>query len=931
MAAPTTQNEVTVRRLSTLITGVWDKVKTLVSDRAPLASPALTGTPTAPTAAAGTDSTQIATTAFVKQAVADGLSTGDAMVYKGTIAGGSTGSYGALTGAASKGWTYKVTTAGKIDGVTVEVGDLIICNSDDTAAATSSNYSTIAAKWDFVQANIDGAVVGPASVTSGQVAAFDGTTGKVIKALDAAGVRTAAGLGTASTKDVPSSGNASSTQVVLGSDTRLTNSRTPTSHASSATTYGVGTTSNYGHVKLVTGDLNGQTAADGSAASNAHTHSQYLTSHQTALTAAAWNGDNKVIRFTKTGGSTSDVAVKAIAGTNDENAKYYVNRSMRQDNGITALTPFFLKSEGNVTGVTANSWVKIALGNANTEVAGSAHLAIGCPASGAPFQIKLLVNSFRYTKPSISVVEHSGYIVNNIDKVVAAKNGDGYIDVYIHVVSTTGTLYWGSSLTLTTANNVTTGVTTIPTENAVTLTVPSAGGIALSNTSYIGESAIATVSSLAGKVDYVQNTDSSVIANNAPFSGTGGCKGYLEGSSMADDTIKMVYNVPGDESTLIFSKNGIYGSILKWGYADNYIYINGRKAGTWNNPSAWDKISAGYSDYTQYNAPYEVPADSSKQWVDIGTFRAGTSGTMFEGMSFLVSVRDDYGRTHAAYLWVSAGEYKASGVYSTDDIVCSYVYLARRDSVKSTRTGFYAKALGETATSGVEIYAYLNGSSRLAITPINAPYGAFIPSMTYLDSAPSSVKEFTYTKTLMSVLGTSIGSSTVPTYVDSNGVMQTCTPSSMAVGTATKAYQDQNGNVINTTYLPTTKINSVIANTRLKASWVPPTAYDTSTMTSEIDNWTNKASDYNIYTILDTFFIVNESNQGGTISLKAVNPGGYTLGYEYTSYINAKGSVTIPLAFNLIGSDYFVHLIRASGTSIALNIYHSRVETMIAK
>ncbi len=40
--------------------------------KAPLASPALTGTPTAPTATAGTDSTQIATTAFVAAAVAGG-------------------------------------------------------------------------------------------------------------------------------------------------------------------------------------------------------------------------------------------------------------------------------------------------------------------------------------------------------------------------------------------------------------------------------------------------------------------------------------------------------------------------------------------------------------------------------------------------------------------------------------------------------------------------------------------------------------------------------------------------------------------------------------------------------------------------------------------------------------------------------------------
>ena len=42
---------------------------TAVNSKADLASPALTGTPTAPTASSGTDSTQIATTAFVKAAV----------------------------------------------------------------------------------------------------------------------------------------------------------------------------------------------------------------------------------------------------------------------------------------------------------------------------------------------------------------------------------------------------------------------------------------------------------------------------------------------------------------------------------------------------------------------------------------------------------------------------------------------------------------------------------------------------------------------------------------------------------------------------------------------------------------------------------------------------------------------------------------------
>jgi len=152
--------------------------------KAPLASPALTGTPTAPTAATGDDSTQIATTAFVKTAIEQGMATADALVYKGTQAGGSTGDYGALTPAANKGDVYKITTAGKVDGVAVEVGDMIICNTDETAAATAVNYSTIAANWDFIQTNIDGAVVGPASATDSHIALFDGASGKLIKNSD---------------------------------------------------------------------------------------------------------------------------------------------------------------------------------------------------------------------------------------------------------------------------------------------------------------------------------------------------------------------------------------------------------------------------------------------------------------------------------------------------------------------------------------------------------------------------------------------------------------------------------------------------------------------------------------------------------------------------------------------------------------------------
>lgn len=70
--------------------------------------------------------------------------------------------------------------------------------------------------------------------------------------------------------------NSSTTDALSANQGRLLNlNKAPNSHASSATTYGVGTTANYGHVKLVTGDMNGKANADGQVPSLNHTHSQY--------------------------------------------------------------------------------------------------------------------------------------------------------------------------------------------------------------------------------------------------------------------------------------------------------------------------------------------------------------------------------------------------------------------------------------------------------------------------------------------------------------------------------------------------------------------------------------------------------------------------------------------------------------------------------
>ena len=96
-------------------------------------------------------------------------------------------------------------------------------------------------------------------------------------------------------------------------------SRAPTSHASSATTYGVGTTANYGHVKLATGDMNGATHADGVAVSKNHTHSQYVPTTRTV------NGHALSADVTVTAADVSavryDTASQGLTDTQKRNAR----------------------------------------------------------------------------------------------------------------------------------------------------------------------------------------------------------------------------------------------------------------------------------------------------------------------------------------------------------------------------------------------------------------------------------------------------------------------------------------------------------------------------------------------------------------------------------------------------------------------------------
>ena len=137
------------------------------------------------------DSDNLVTSGAVYDAIAAGMGSIEKMVFKGTVAADGTitsadtdingQTFTNLT-AYKNGWTFKAaadipTSVINIGGKNIEAGDMIIAIADRNA---STGYA--AADFSVIQTNIDGAVVGPSSVSTDTLCAFDGTTGKLIKA-----------------------------------------------------------------------------------------------------------------------------------------------------------------------------------------------------------------------------------------------------------------------------------------------------------------------------------------------------------------------------------------------------------------------------------------------------------------------------------------------------------------------------------------------------------------------------------------------------------------------------------------------------------------------------------------------------------------------------------------------------------------------------
>ena len=125
----------------------------------------------------GSTNSEIPSALAVYTAINTGISTNDAMVFKGVIDASTNPNYPS----ADKGWTYKISAAGRVGGASgaiVEAGDTIICTTDSSAIGTQE---TVGINWAVLQTNIDGAINSASVLSQGGLLVGTGT--RAIQAL----------------------------------------------------------------------------------------------------------------------------------------------------------------------------------------------------------------------------------------------------------------------------------------------------------------------------------------------------------------------------------------------------------------------------------------------------------------------------------------------------------------------------------------------------------------------------------------------------------------------------------------------------------------------------------------------------------------------------------------------------------------------------
>lgn len=197
--------------------------------------------------------------------------------------------------------------------------------------------------------------------------------------------------------------------------------------------------------------------------------------------------------------------------------------------------------------------------------------------------------------------------------ILSFKTADGWYGQLLMSSNTSSGIYWrtGTSLsggwkTILDSNNTASG-----TNNAATLTWNTTYTIAKINGTDIKFTTMAKPSyaftDLTAHPTTLSDygiTDGLRFAGNITSVGSGsphsGVKTWWENTANVPKlSMVAAYNNSGTEWSFLFSKGNAdktYGSVLRWGYSDRYIYIlRKNNASSWLS-SDWEKIYAGYAD-----------------------------------------------------------------------------------------------------------------------------------------------------------------------------------------------------------------------------------------------------------------------------------------------------------------------------------------------
>jgi hypothetical protein len=186
------------------------------------------------------------------------------------------------------------------------------------------------------------------------------------------------GLGTAAPKNVPAAGDAAAGEVVMGSDTRLTNARTPSAHAAS---HGSGNTDPINIAESQVTNLAADLAAkaDASATTTALAGKQPLDSDLTTIAGLTATTDNVIQSVAGAWASRTPAQVKtalAIAESDVTNlvtdlaAKQPLDSDLTTIAGLTATTDNIIMAVASAWASRTPAQVKTALAIAQADVSG---------------------------------------------------------------------------------------------------------------------------------------------------------------------------------------------------------------------------------------------------------------------------------------------------------------------------------------------------------------------------------------------------------------------------------------------------------------------------------------------------------------------------------------------------------------------------------